>query len=48
MKKKIQSIIPSVFRALTGKSDEQMSSEWQWHHFRTRSRLRAYWRVLTA
>lgn len=46
-KNRVRRFVASTFKALTGKSCEQLAREWQWHHFRTRSRTRAYWRLLT-
>lgn len=42
----MRKFISRLFQAATGKTEEQLCREWSWHHFCTRSRLRAYLMVL--
>lgn len=41
-------LIAAVLRAGTGKTNEELSEQWQWNYFVTRSRIKAYWRTLFA
>lgn len=37
-----------AFVWITGKSEDQLGKEWAIHYFMTRSRVRAYWRLLVS
>lgn len=39
-------IISKFFQWATGKTVADLSADWQWYHFLTRSRVRAYWLTL--
>lgn len=42
----MRAFVVKAFTWITGKSEAQLQKEWTAHYFMTRSRLRAYWRVL--
>ncbi|UXC37179.1 hypothetical protein [Cupriavidus gilardii] len=43
----MRALIVRLFMLITGKTEEQLGREWLAHYFVRRSRIRAYWHVLT-
>jgi hypothetical protein len=42
----MRKLTEAVIRRATGKTDDQLAASYAWHHFCTRSAVRAYWRTL--